>query len=227
MSHHLISVGLGVHDLVLAATSSSKKTTSASADTFIFLILIVGLGYVLLVRGPRQRARRAQQQQSSIGIGDEVMLTSGIVGRIVGLRDDRAQLEIAPGVEIEVIRAALGRKLSDGEGVPESEEEYEPAGTEPGADGSGWPHPSDELHYGEHDEGDEAETGAEEGDGFGAGTAGAATGGGEPSEGSESWPATAVHPDRSGTDVPGGGLGGGGADTGSTPAEREGEGSAR
>ena len=160
MSHHLITAGLGVDDLVLAA--AKKTTPTSSASTFIFLILIFGLAYVVFIR-PRQRMRRQQQQQSPFGVGDEVMLTSGIVGTIVGMSDDRAQVEIAPGVEIEVVRAALGRKLSDGQGV--QEEPYEPTEPDPGADGEDWPHTSD-MSYGDHDGhadvGDEHDVGDDE-----------------------------------------------------------------
>ena len=45
--------------------------------------------------------------QASLQAGQEVMLSSGIYGTIVSLLDDRIRLEIAPGVQVEVARAAV------------------------------------------------------------------------------------------------------------------------
>ena len=46
--------------------------------------------------------------QSSLSVGDEVVLTSGIHGMVRGVDDDVVQVEIASGVTIRVARAAIG-----------------------------------------------------------------------------------------------------------------------
>ncbi len=46
--------------------------------------------------------------QSSLQIGDEVMLTSGIYAVIRSLSDDRVSVEVSPGVTIDVARGAIG-----------------------------------------------------------------------------------------------------------------------
>jgi preprotein translocase subunit YajC len=45
-------------------------------------------------------------------LGDEVMTTSGIFGRIVELGDDDLRLEIAPGTVVRVARGAIGERLT-------------------------------------------------------------------------------------------------------------------
>ena len=102
-----------LHSLLLAAKSSSStsKTTSNASSTIIFILIIGAIGYFLLIRPQRRRARAQHQTQSSIEVGDEIMLTSGIIGRVTGIEGDRAHVEIAPGIEIEVVRAAIARQV--------------------------------------------------------------------------------------------------------------------
>jgi preprotein translocase subunit YajC len=55
----------------------------------------------------RRRQREAQAVQRSLGIGDEVTTTSGLLGRIVALDDRIATLEVSPGVQVRFDRRAL------------------------------------------------------------------------------------------------------------------------
>lgn len=112
--HFHIPTGALQHAALLAATKSTttKPTTGSSSSLIFFVIIIIALVYFLLIRPQRTRARRAQQVQGSMEIGDEVMLTSGIIGRITWLEGDRARIEISPGTEIEVVKQALGRKVT-------------------------------------------------------------------------------------------------------------------
>ena len=47
--------------------------------------------------------------QSTLEVGDEVVLTSGVYGTVRTLDDTVAQVEIADGVTIRVARGAVGQ----------------------------------------------------------------------------------------------------------------------
>lgn len=146
MSPLLSSVTLALHSFVLAATSTTKKTSSSGATLLIYLAFILLIGYFLLIRPQRQRARRTQQTQQEIGVGDEVMLTSGIIGRVQGFEGDRARIEISDGIEIEVLRRAIAQRLTTAD---EPDEDYGPGdvGPDPGsADAGHFDHASDETY---------------------------------------------------------------------------------
>jgi preprotein translocase subunit YajC len=67
----------------------------------------------LLMLRPAQRQRRELQiMQSSVGVGDEVMTTSGIFGAVRALDEETVRLEVSDGVEIRVVRAAIGRVVT-------------------------------------------------------------------------------------------------------------------
>jgi preprotein translocase subunit YajC len=136
MSPHLLLASLSAH-LVLAAGKSNSKP-SGSASPLIFIVIIAAIGYFLLIRPQRQKARRARQEQQAVEVGDEIMLTSGIIGRITSIEGDRARVEIAPGTEIDVVRAAISRKTPEAE-APDAAETPEPEDGPTDFDPGSWP----------------------------------------------------------------------------------------
>jgi preprotein translocase subunit YajC len=78
----------------------------------VWLVLIVAAFYFLLWKPQQRRMRTARAIQSQLEVGDEIMTTSGIYGRIVKLGDDEAQVEIAPSTVIRVARGAIGQRLT-------------------------------------------------------------------------------------------------------------------
>lgn len=97
-----------LHGLVLGATST--KSSSSSLPILILLLVFLAV-YMLWIRPQRMKLRQNQAQQRQAEVGDEVVTTGGIVGRIRSMSDDRVTLEIAPGTTIEIIRAAIGRRI--------------------------------------------------------------------------------------------------------------------
>ena len=84
----------------------------SNAAPLLLLLGVAAVFWLLMVR-PAQRQRRDQHMlQSSVGIGDEVMTTSGIFGAVQALDDETVRLEISDGVEIRVVRAAIGRVVT-------------------------------------------------------------------------------------------------------------------
>ena len=78
--------------------------------------------WLLLVRPQTRRQRELARMQSTLEVGDEVMLTSGVYGTLRGLDEDVAQVEIADGVTIRVARGAVGQVLRETD-TPADEEE--------------------------------------------------------------------------------------------------------
>jgi len=60
--------------------------------------------------------------QSELAVGDDVLTTSGIHARVVRLGEDDADLEIAPGTVIHVMRGAIGQVLSEPDATDETDE---------------------------------------------------------------------------------------------------------
>ena len=79
----------------------------------LFLVAIMAIFWFLMIR-PARKAQRAQQELvSSLEVGDEVVLNSGIFGRITALADATVDLEVAPGTVLKVARQVVVRRVED------------------------------------------------------------------------------------------------------------------
>ncbi|MFL6131006.1 MAG: preprotein translocase subunit YajC [Mycobacteriales bacterium] len=90
-------------------------------------LLLLALAFVVLIVLPmRTRSRQLQQTralQAGLTVGTEVMTTSGLHARIVGLAEDTVELEVAPGVVVRWARAAIAevrgpQPATDGQATP-------------------------------------------------------------------------------------------------------------
>ena len=89
------------------------------------LLAIAALFWALMIRPAQRRQRELRQMQSSLEVGDEVMLTSGIYGVLRSLEDERIRVELAPGVVVEVVRGAVGQKVTPMESSTDDQDESE------------------------------------------------------------------------------------------------------
>lgn len=83
---------------------------SAIPSLLLFALIPVGM-YFLMIRPQRKKQKEAAELQSSLGVGDEVVTTSGIYGFITGEDGARVWLEVDDDVQIRVARAAIARTV--------------------------------------------------------------------------------------------------------------------
>lgn len=77
------------------------------------IVAIAVIFWLLIIRPASRQRKQAAELQAALSVGDDVMLTSGIFGTIVGAGDDNLELEIAPGVVIEIVRGAVASVRRD------------------------------------------------------------------------------------------------------------------
>lgn len=104
---------------ILANSASDEPAQGSALPTLIIFALIPLAMYFLMIRPQRRRQREAAAMQSSIGIGDEVMTSSGVYGFVTGFDGDIAWLEVDENVQIRISRQALQRKVDTSAAVAE------------------------------------------------------------------------------------------------------------
>jgi preprotein translocase subunit YajC len=73
----------------------------------------IALLFWLLFMRPAQRRQQAlRSMQGGLNVGDEVMLTSGIIGVLRSLDQETVQIEVSEGVTLRVVRAAVGQVMT-------------------------------------------------------------------------------------------------------------------
>src|SRR3954465_5399265 len=74
---------------------------------FLPFAIILGIFYFLILLPMKRRQKKIQEFQESLKVGDKIVTTGGIYGRITRVTDQTIQVEIADRVRIEMSRAAV------------------------------------------------------------------------------------------------------------------------
>ncbi len=85
---------------------------SGNAASLLILLLPLLL-LAVLVFTQRRRARAMAEFQASVAVGDEIVTTSGLYGRILSADATVVNLEIASGVVVRLDRRAIGLRVDD------------------------------------------------------------------------------------------------------------------
>ena len=88
-------------------------------DLLLMLVLFAGAVYFLMIRPQQKRMREHQSQIDALQPGERVILTYGIFATLSHIADTQAIVELAPGVEVTILKQAIARVSKN------DEEEFE------------------------------------------------------------------------------------------------------
>ena len=88
-------------------------------EMLLMLVVFVGAAYFLMIRPQQKRMREHQSQIDALQPGERVILTSGIFATLSHIADTQAIVELAPGVEVTILKQAIARVAKN------DEEEFE------------------------------------------------------------------------------------------------------
>ena len=94
-------------DIAYAMGGDAIAGGAKGMGAFIPLILMFVIFYFLLIRPQQKRAKQHREVLKNLRKGDSVVTSGGIHGRITGLTDTIATLEIADKVRIKVSRGQI------------------------------------------------------------------------------------------------------------------------
>ena len=75
-------------------------------------VAIFVIFYMLMIRPQQQRVKQHQAQIAAVKKGDDVITGGGIRGRVTKVSDDEAEVEIAQGVRIRVIKSTISQVVT-------------------------------------------------------------------------------------------------------------------
>ena len=82
---------------------------------FLPLLLMVGIFYFLLIRPQQKKQKDHKAMLESLQRGDVIITTGGLQGKITGLTETVATVEIAANVRVKVQRGYIAGVVSKGE----------------------------------------------------------------------------------------------------------------
>jgi len=96
------------------AAEGGQLHQQAGYSSFIMLAAFMAIFYFLLWRPQAKRAKDHRNLVSSIAVGDEVITSGGLIGKITKVDDSVISLTIADGVVVKVQKPAVTAALPKG-----------------------------------------------------------------------------------------------------------------
>jgi preprotein translocase subunit YajC len=95
-----------------AAAAANPNSGSAILVGILPWLLIFVIFYMLLIRPQQKRAREHQATIAAIKKGDDVITGGGIRGKVTKVTEDEAEVEVAQGVRVRVVKGTISQVLA-------------------------------------------------------------------------------------------------------------------
>ncbi len=110
---NLVGIGTALADTTASTAPVASHPGNVLSMLWLPLLLIV-VFYFLLIRPQSKRAKEHRALIEAVTVGDEVITTGGMVGRVARLKDNFVVLELTPGTEVTMQKAAIASVLPKG-----------------------------------------------------------------------------------------------------------------
>ena len=107
-------MGFLISDSIAAEVTSHASAGSDNTYSFVMMAVIFVLFYLLLIRPQNKRAKAHRLLIEQLKQGDEVLTSSGVLGKIVSLRDQYVVLSLVDGVDVYFQKSAIASILPKG-----------------------------------------------------------------------------------------------------------------
>lgn len=96
------------------AEGAAPAAADSGAMSLLFPFLLIVAFYFLILRPQHKRSKEQMAMLAALQKGDEVVTSSGIVGRVAKLGDNYISVEVASNTVIQLQRSAIQSVLPKG-----------------------------------------------------------------------------------------------------------------
>jgi preprotein translocase subunit YajC len=101
-----------------AQTAAGPDASGALLMQIAPLVLIFIVFYFLLIRPQQQARKRHMEMIAALKKNDVVVTSGGLIGKVKSVADDEVRVELAPNVEVRVVRGTIGEVRSKTDPAP-------------------------------------------------------------------------------------------------------------
>lgn len=95
-----------------ACTTTTEEGGGGGFGGFLPLIIILALLWLVLLRPQQKRAKNRREMLSRLEVGDEVVMSSGVYGRIASFDEQTVFVDIADNVRVKVTRDSIAERIT-------------------------------------------------------------------------------------------------------------------
>lgn len=85
---------------------------AAAFAQFIPLLLVFLIMYFLILRPQQKKMAQHRAMVAAVKKGDTVITQGGLIGKVMGVRDDELDVEIGQGVKVRVVRGTIAQVVT-------------------------------------------------------------------------------------------------------------------
>ena len=97
---------------VAQACTTTSEEGGGGFGSFLPLIIILALLWLVLLRPQQRRAKNRREMLSRLEVGDEVLMSSGVYGRIASFDEQTVFVDIADNVRVKVTRDSIAERIT-------------------------------------------------------------------------------------------------------------------
>ena len=101
-------------DSAMAAPAAGATAQGGGLSSLVPLLILLAVGYFFLLRPQLKRQKDQRNLIASVAIGDEVITSGGIVGKVIKVEDQFFNLQIAENTVVRIQRQAVSTVLPKG-----------------------------------------------------------------------------------------------------------------
>jgi len=93
---------------------NTAAAQGGGANLFFMLFIFMAIIFVMMSgRGQKKREQERQAKIAALQKGDQVVIPGGIIGTVVGFKDNVLEVKIAEGVKINILKSGIVGFVSD------------------------------------------------------------------------------------------------------------------
>lgn len=100
--------------LIPGAWAAEAPPPGAGLGPLLMLGLFFIVFYFLLIRPQQKRAKEHAAMVAALAVGDEIVTSGGLLGKVTEVNDDFVAVEVASNVVVKVQRNTVARTLPKG-----------------------------------------------------------------------------------------------------------------
>ena len=99
-----------VLSILLQATSAGN---SGMMSSLLMIVLLFVIMYFFMIRPQQKKQKEVQKMREALKVGDRIVTSGGIFGKIKEIEDTTFIVEIAEGVRVKVDKASIFAATND------------------------------------------------------------------------------------------------------------------
>jgi preprotein translocase subunit YajC len=98
-------------------TAAAAQGAAPAWTGFLPIVGMVAIFWFLLIRPQMRQQKTHREKIAGVKKGDQVVTAGGIVGKVLKVDDNYAEIEIAQGVKVKAVKSTIGDVIPPG-GTP-------------------------------------------------------------------------------------------------------------